>query len=90
MDSLVDHFMRLHRGKVKLAKVELTDRPDLARRFRVSSAPTILLLQDLHEQVRLEGRTTLPGIKAALEPYIEEQVATEAISANRRELALTV
>lgn len=71
MDSLVDHFMRQHRGHVKLAKVEISERPDLAQRFGATTAPTLILLSDLIEQARLEGRQTLPGIKQAFEPFID-------------------
>jgi thioredoxin 1 len=71
MDSLVDNFMRVHRDTLKLARVDLADRPDLARRFNVESAPTLVLLEDLVEVARLEGRHTLPAIKAAMEPHLE-------------------
>lgn len=71
MDSLVDHFMRAHREQLKLAKVEITDRPDLATRFRVDSAPTLVLLENLVEVARLEGRHTLPAIRAAMEPHLD-------------------
>jgi thioredoxin-like negative regulator of GroEL len=71
MDSLIDHFMRVHRGRLKLAKVELSERPDLARRFSVDTAPTLLLLENLMEVERLSGRHTLPSIKAAIEPHLE-------------------
>lgn len=70
MDSLVDHFMRQHRGRVKLAKVEITERADLAQRFSATTAPTLILLNDLVEQSRLEGRQTLPAIKQAFEPHM--------------------
>ena len=71
MDSLIDHFMRLHRGKLRLAKIEVSDRGDLARRLQITEAPTVLLLQDLVEVARVEGRATLPGIKAAVEPHLD-------------------
>lgn len=71
MDSLVDHFMRLHRGHVKLAKVDMAERPDLAGRFKVTEAPTLLLLENLLEVERLMGRQTLPSIKAAMEPHMD-------------------
>lgn len=71
MDSLVDHFMRVHRDKVKLAKVELAERPDLAGRFHVATAPTLVLLENLVEVARLEGRHTLPDIKAVMEPHLD-------------------
>ena len=75
MDSLVDHFMRLHRGELKLAKVELAARPDLAQRFRVSDAPTLIMLDNLLEVARLEGRNTLPAIKAMMEPHLDLEPA---------------
>jgi thioredoxin-like negative regulator of GroEL len=76
MDSLVDHFMRVHRGKVKLAKVELAERTDLANRFNVTTAPTLVLLENLIEVERLEGRQTLPAIKAAVEPHLDLEPAS--------------
>lgn len=71
MDSIVDHFMRTHRGHLKVAKVDIDDRPDLAKRFSVSSAPSLLMLVDLKEVARIEGRTTLPDMKDAFEPFLE-------------------
>lgn len=83
MDSLVDHFMRLHRGELKLAKVELSARPDLAQRFHVGEAPTLVMLENLIEVSRLEGRNTLPAIKAAFEPHLDfEPAATPRVLAS--------
>jgi thioredoxin 1 len=70
MDSIVDHFLRLHRGELKVAKVEINERPDLAQRFNVETAPTLLLLEDLKEVARIEGRRTLPDMKDAFEPFL--------------------
>lgn len=70
MDSIVDHFLRLHRDQLKVAKVEVVERTDLARRFGVTSAPTLLLLDDLREVARLEGRATLPEMKDSFEPHL--------------------
>ena len=75
MDSLVDHFMRAHRGRLKLAKVDVDSRPDLAERFGVGEAPTLVLLQDSIEVERLAGRNTLPTIKFAFEPYLHIETA---------------
>lgn len=71
MDSVVDHFMRLHRDRVRLAKVNVDERPDLVERFAVSEAPSLVLLSDRAEVARLEGRCTLPAIKAQLEPHLD-------------------
>lgn len=70
MDSVVDHFLRTHRDRLKVAKVEIVERADLAERFGVDTAPTLLLLEDMREVGRLEGRRTLPDIKDAFEPLI--------------------
>jgi thioredoxin 1 len=71
MDSIVDHFLRTHRDQLKVAKVDVNDRPDLAERFAVTSAPSLVLLQDLAEVTRLEGRATLPDMKESFEPFLD-------------------
>lgn len=70
MDSIVDHFLRTHRDHLKVAKVEVAERPDLAQRFGVTSAPTLVLLDDLKEVARVEGRATLPDMKDSFEPHL--------------------
>lgn len=77
MDSLVDHFVRGHRETLRLAKVDVDNRPDLADRFSVTTAPAILLLDDLYEVARLEGRQTLPTIKGVIEPLLPAPIAAE-------------
>ena len=79
MDSVVDHFMRTHRGRLKVAKVELAERADLAERFGVTSGPTLLLLENLREVGRLEGRRTLPDIKEVFEPLLGLEPATAPV-----------
>jgi thioredoxin-like negative regulator of GroEL len=70
MDSIVDHFLRTHRGQLKVAKVEVVERADLAARFGITSAPTLVLLDDLKEMARIEGRATLPDMKDSFEPFL--------------------
>lgn len=70
MDSIVDHYMRANRGLLKVAKVDFAARPDLAQRFAVTSAPTLVLLDDLVEMARVEGRATLPDMKSAFDSHI--------------------
>ncbi|MCW2949449.1 MAG: Thioredoxin [Thermoleophilia bacterium] len=79
MDSVVDHFMRTHRGRLKVAKIELSERADLAERFHVESGPTLVLLDNLREVARLEGRHTLPDIKEVFEPLLGIEPATTSI-----------
>lgn len=83
MDSIVEHFMRIHRGHVRLAKVEINERKDLADRFGVTSSPTLLLLDDLREVARLEGRATLPDMRVTFDEFIgnEQLVASDLAAA---------
>ena len=83
MDSVIEHFARQHRDSLKVAKVEVNSRPDLAERFNISEAPSVLLLDSVHEVARLEGRQTLPKIKQAFEEFLSEGETT-----GERELAL--
>lgn len=84
MDSIVDHFLRTHRDILKLAKVEVSEREDLAARFGVTSAPSLLLLDErMQEVTRLEGRSTLPDMKEAFESHmgLETEVSIELAGA---------
>jgi len=44
-----------HVGKVRIAKVNVDDNPDLARRFDVMSIPTLILFKDGAPQKRMIG-----------------------------------
>ena len=44
-----------HEGKVRIAKVNVDDHPDLAMRFDVMSIPTLILFKDGQAQKRLIG-----------------------------------
>lgn len=77
MDSIVDHFLRANRDLLKVAKVEISERADLAARFGVTSAPTLLLLEDLREVARLDGRRTLPEMKDAFEHFLQRDLTGE-------------
>ena len=79
MDSIVDHFLRTHRGALKVAKVDVDDRPDLAERFDVTSAPSLVLLHDLKEVARLEGRATLPDMKDSFESHLDVERSEPSI-----------
>lgn len=81
MDSLVDHFLRTHRDVLKLAKVDMNERPDLAQRFGATEAPTLILVErgTMRELGRLEGRNTLPSIKHTFEPLMGIEPVMESM-----------
>jgi thioredoxin-like negative regulator of GroEL len=75
MESLLAHIARTERGRLRVSKVDIDDRPDLAERFRVEQAPALALVVDRRVVSRLEGRATAPRIESMLEPHLGEIAA---------------
>jgi len=76
MESLLAHIARKERGRLRMSKVDVEDRPDLAERFRVGRAPSLVLVVEQRVVSRLEGRATAPEIESMLEPHLgDEQIA---------------
>ena len=64
------------RGRIRVSKVDVNDRPDLAERFRVDQVPALALVVGRRVVSRLDGRATAPRIESMLEPHLgEEQIA---------------
>ena len=76
MESLLAHIARKERGRLRVSKVDVDDRPDLAERFRVDQVPSLALVVGRRVVSRLDGRATAPRIESMLEPHLgEEQIA---------------
>ena len=76
MESLLAHIARKERDRLRVSKVDVDDRPDLAERFRVDQVPSLALVVGQRVVSRLEGRATAPRIESMLEPHLgEEQIA---------------
>jgi thioredoxin-like negative regulator of GroEL len=75
MESLLAHIARKERGRLRVSKVDIDDRPDLAERFRVGQVPSLALVVDKRVVSRLEGRATAPRIETMLEPHLGETAA---------------
>lgn len=75
MESLLAHIARKERGRLRVSKVDVDDRPDLAERFHVEQVPSLALVVDRRVVSRLDGRATAPRIESMLEPYLAEAVA---------------
>lgn len=75
MESLLAHIARKERERLAVKKVDVDDRPDLAARFRVSTAPALALVVDRRVVARLEGRVTSPRIEQMLESHLDPAVA---------------
>jgi thioredoxin-like negative regulator of GroEL len=76
MESLLAHIARKERDRLRVSKVDVDDRPDLAERFRVDEVPSLALVVGQRVVSRLEGRATAPRIESMLKPHLgEEQIA---------------
>jgi thioredoxin-like negative regulator of GroEL len=72
MESLLAHIARKERHRLRVTRVDVDRRPDLAERFRVREVPTLVLVKDKRTVARIEGRTSAPRIERMLEPYLAE------------------
>jgi thioredoxin-like negative regulator of GroEL len=70
MESLLAHIARKERDRLRVSKVDVDDRPDLAERFRMQQVPSLALVVDSRVVSRLEGRATAPRIESMLEPHL--------------------
>jgi putative thioredoxin len=76
MESLLAHIARKERDRLRVSKVDVEDRPDLAERFRVQQVPSLTLVVESRVVSRIDGRATAPRIESMLEPHLDdEQVA---------------
>ena len=72
MESLLAHIARKERDRLRVARVDVDARPDLADRFEVTEVPTLVLVKDGRAVDRIEGRASTPAIERMLEAQLEE------------------
>jgi thioredoxin 1 len=70
MDSTLAHLARKERHRLRLTRIDIDERPDLAARFGVEDVPTLMLVCDRRIVERLEGRSSVPRIEAMLDHYL--------------------
>jgi len=75
MESLLAHFERKERRRLRVRRVDVDANPDLAERFKVEVVPTLVLVKDRKAVSRLDGRTSAPRIEAMLEPHLPRELA---------------
>lgn len=75
MESLLAHIARKERLRLRVTRVDVDRRPDLAQRFRVTEIPTLVLVKERRCVARLEGRTSAPRIERMLEPHLTAGIA---------------
>jgi thioredoxin-like negative regulator of GroEL len=71
MESLLAHLARKERHRLRVTKVDVEERPEVARRFGVDDVPALVLLKDRRAVARIDGRTSAPRIEQMLEPHLD-------------------
>ena len=72
MESLLAHIARKERDSLRVRKVDVDERPDLAKQFRVAQVPSLALVKGRRVVARLEGRSTAPKIESLLDSHVRE------------------
>jgi thioredoxin-like negative regulator of GroEL len=75
MESLLAHIARKERDNLRVKRVDVDERPDLAQRFRISEVPSLALVRQKRVVARLEGRSTAPKIESMLEAFLRGEMA---------------
>jgi thioredoxin 1 len=74
MESLLAHVARKERARLRVTRIDIDDRPDVAQRFGVGEVPTLVLVKEKRVVDRLEGRATAPRIERMIEPHLDPLV----------------
>jgi thioredoxin-like negative regulator of GroEL len=71
MESLLAHIARKERSRLRVSKIDVDERPEVAERFRVRQVPSLALVVRKKVVSRIDGRATAPRIESMLEPHLE-------------------
>jgi thioredoxin 1 len=66
----LEEISRDYAGKLKIAKLNVDDSPDVARRFEVMSIPTLILFKDGEPVQRLVGAKGKNQLVQEIEPFL--------------------
>ena len=72
MDSLLAQLARKERKRLSVTRVDVEERPELAKRFKVRQVPTLVLVKGKHAVARLEGRANAAEIEELVEPHLRD------------------
>jgi thioredoxin-like negative regulator of GroEL len=78
MESLLAHIERKERGMLRVKKVDVDERPDLAKRFLIAEVPSLALVKGKRVVARLEGRSTKPKIESMIDSHLHDKTPAAA------------
>jgi thioredoxin 1 len=67
---ILDEIASEHAGKLSVAKLNVDENPDIARRFDVMSIPTLIIFKDGEAQKRLVGAKGKGQLLAELDEFL--------------------
>jgi thioredoxin 1 len=70
MESLLAHIARKERDRLRVSKIDVDERPEIAERFQVQQVPALTLVVEKRVVSRIDGRATAPRIESMLEPHL--------------------
>jgi thioredoxin 2 len=70
---VVEELARSYAGRLRVAKLNVDENPQISARFRVQSIPTLLILEDGREIDRLIGAQPRTAIEAAIARALQRQ-----------------
>jgi thioredoxin-like negative regulator of GroEL len=75
MESLISHFARKERDRLRVTMVDVDDDPELAEQFAVEVVPTLVLVKGKRVVARCDGRVSAPKIERMLDDHLDEPSA---------------
>jgi len=74
MESLLAHLERKERHRLRVKRVDVEQEPELARRFRIRSVPTLILVKCNRAVARIEGKARAAEIEALVDRHFDNGV----------------
>jgi thioredoxin 2 len=76
MESLLAHLERKERHRLSVKRVDVEQEPELAKRFRIRSVPTLILIKRNRAVARLEGKARAAEIEELVDRHFGNGVET--------------
>ena len=70
ISPVLEDIAKEHAGRIQIAKLNVDDNPNIARRFEVMSIPTLLVISDGEVKKRLVGAKGKPQLLEELAEFI--------------------
>jgi len=60
---------------ISFISVDVDEHPELAKKYRIRALPTVILLKDGKEAIRIDGAALITPLRKAFRDFIGEQAA---------------